>query len=129
MMPLLIGYSGGGMLVLRTLHELAGAFGTGFAVVDAVTGDALPRDIDRRSGRPAIVRPVLGLKVPYACALATGKLPRLLLGQWTMLAKLRSVPDTVDDFTGFITRVGRHRGHVSRAPSRMPRRARHACAT
>jgi hypothetical protein len=99
MMPLLIGYSGGGNLVMRTLHELDGAFGNRIAVVDALTGEALPRDtiVDPVTG---YVRPVLGLKVPYACALATGKLPRFLLGQWTMLAKVRSVPDTVVDFTG-----------------------------
>ena len=48
------------------------------------------------------VRPVVGLKVPYAAAMATGKLPRLLLGQWTMLGKLRSIPDSVEEFTGFI---------------------------
>ncbi len=100
MMPLLIGYSGGGALVLRTLHELAGAFAPRVAVVDAITGETLPRDTiaDPVTG---YVRPVLGLRVPYACALATGKLPRFLLGQWTMLAKIRSVPDTVDEFTGF----------------------------
>jgi hypothetical protein len=99
MMPLLIGYSGGGMLTLRTLHELAGAFAPRVAVVDALTGETLPRNVivDPETG---FVRPALGLRVPYACALATGKLPRLLLGQWTMLAKLRSVPDTVDEFTG-----------------------------
>ncbi len=99
MMPLLIGYSGGGMLVLRTLHELAGAFSTHVAVVDGTTGETIPRDmiVDPETG---FVRPALGLKVPYACALATGKLPRLLLGQWTMLPKLRSVPDTVDEFSG-----------------------------
>lgn len=99
MMPLLIGYSGGGNLVMRTLHELDGAFGNRIAVVDAMTGETLPRDtiVDPVTG---YVRPVLGLKVPYACALATGKLPRFLLGQWTMLAKVRSVPDTVVDFTG-----------------------------
>lgn len=99
MMPLVIGYSGGGMLALRTLHELAGAFSSRVAVVDALTGETLPRDtiVDPATGA---TRPALGLKVPYACALATGKLPRLLLGQWTMLPRLRSVPDTVDEFTG-----------------------------
>ncbi len=99
--PLLIGYSGGGALVLRTLHELAGAFGSRVAVVDPLTGATLDRDTitDPATG---LVRPALGLKVPYACALATGKLPRLLLGQWTMLAKIRSVPDTVEEFTGFV---------------------------
>jgi hypothetical protein len=44
---------------------------------------------------------VVGLKVPYVAALATGKLPRFLLGQWTMMGKLRAIPDTVEEFTGF----------------------------
>lgn len=101
MMPVMIGYSGGGMLAVRTLHELAGAFASRVAVVDAQTGEALPRDtiVDPRSGRE---RSVLGLKVPYACALATGLLPRFMLGQWTMLGKLHDIPDTVDEFTGFV---------------------------
>jgi len=29
-------------------------------------------------------------------------LPRLMLGQWSMLSRLRSIPDSVDEFTGFI---------------------------
>jgi hypothetical protein len=44
---------------------------------------------------------VKGLAVDYAAALATGKLPRILLGQWDMIARLRRIPDTVTDFTGF----------------------------
>jgi hypothetical protein len=101
MMPLLVGYSGGGMLAVRTLHELAGAFASHVTVVDALTGQQLSRDtiVDPASGRE---RPALGLKVPYACALATGTLPRLLLGQWTMAGKLHDVPDTVDEFTGYV---------------------------
>jgi len=39
--------------------------------------------------------------VGYAAALATGKLARVLLGQWSMLSRLRAIPDTVEDFTGF----------------------------
>jgi hypothetical protein len=101
MMPMLIGHSQGGMLVSRTLFELAGAFGATVPVRNPLTGETLARTeiVDPIDGG---VRPVVGLKVPYAAALATGKLPRLLLGQWTMLAKLRDVPDTVDEFTGFL---------------------------
>src|SRR5205085_2936462 len=40
-------------------------------------------------------------KVGYAAAMATGKLARVLLGQWSMLPRLRLIPDTVEDFTGF----------------------------
>jgi hypothetical protein len=100
MMPLLIGHSQGGMLAIRTLHELAGAFGDAIAVVDPRTGEALGRTtiVDPRTGRE---RPVVGLEVPYAAALATGKLPRLLLGQWSMLPLLRRIPDSAVEFTGF----------------------------
>ena len=100
MMPMLIGHSQGGMVVVRTLHELAGEFQDAIEVWNPVT--------DHSEGRTTIVdpytgkeRPVVGLTVGYATALATGKLPRLLLGQWSMLGKLRKIPDTDQDFTGF----------------------------
>jgi hypothetical protein len=98
--PMMIGHSQGGMLALRTLYELAGAFHGALHVVDPSTGRALERTwiVDPYSGRP---RPVVGLRVAYVAALATGWLPRLLLGQWSMLPRLRKVPDTVDEFTGF----------------------------
>jgi hypothetical protein len=100
MMPMLIGHSQGGMMVVRTLHELAGGFGDAVAVWDPVTDAALPRTtiVDPRDGR---TRPVVGLTVPYAAALATGWLPRIFLLQWDMLPRLRSIPDTVDEFAGF----------------------------
>ena len=41
------------------------------------------------------------MQVAFAAALATGMLPRILFGQWTMVAKLRKIPDTADEFTGF----------------------------
>ena len=55
-------------------------------IVDPLSGDA---------------RPVVGFRLPYVAALATGKLARVLLGQWEMLAKLREIPDTAEEFTGF----------------------------
>jgi hypothetical protein len=99
--PMLIGHSQGGMLAIRTLYELAGAFHDALNVVDPATGDASSRTsiVDPHTGR---LRPVVGLHVSYAAALATGWLPRLLLGQWTMLSRLRKIPDSVDEFTGFI---------------------------
>jgi pimeloyl-ACP methyl ester carboxylesterase len=98
--PMLIGHSQGGMLALRTLYELAGAFHDALHVVDPATGEALARTsiVDPRTGAS---RPVVGLHVAYAAALATGWLPRLVLGQWSMLPRLRRIPDTVDEFTGF----------------------------
>ena len=60
MMPMLIGHSQGGMLVVRTLHELAGNFASSVAVWDPVADEPLPRTtiVDPRDGR---TRPVVGL--------------------------------------------------------------------
>lgn len=98
--PMLIGHSQGGMLAIRTLYEFAGAFHDTLQVVDPATGKALSRTtiVDPLTGA---TRPVVGLHVAYAAALATGWLPRLLLGQWQMLSRLREIPDTVTEFTGF----------------------------
>jgi hypothetical protein len=99
-MPMLIGHSQGGMLVIKTLHDFAGDAGDRIAVWNPVT--------DAPEARFAIVdpgtgaeRPVVGLKVGYAAAIATGSLPRVLLGQWGILPKLRKIPDSVEEFTGF----------------------------
>jgi hypothetical protein len=100
MAPILIGHSRGGMLVMRVLHELAGDFHDTVTVYDPERDEALARTtiVDPVTGA---VRPVIGIPVAYAAAIATGKLPRLLQGQWSMLSRLRAVPDTVRDFTGF----------------------------
>lgn len=103
MMPLLIGHSQGGMLAIRTLHELAGAFADAIPVTNPLTGEEQARTTinDPETGAPT---PVRGLKVRYAAALATGWLPRLLLGQWSMLPRLRRIPDTAAEFTGYSLR-------------------------
>ena len=100
MMPLLIGHSQGGMIAIRVLHDLAGAFSDAIAVRNPETGAPAGRTTIRDPLTGA-TRPVVGLKVPYVAALATGKLPRLLLGQWSMLPKLRQIPDSAVEFTGF----------------------------
>jgi hypothetical protein len=46
-------------------------------------------------------RPVVGLQLPYASAIGAGGLTRLLPNQWDMCLKLRKVPDSVEEFTGF----------------------------
>lgn len=99
-MPLLIGHSQGGMLALKVLQDLAGASGERLAVWNPVLGVAEPRSsiTDPLSGAQ---REVVGLQLPYAAALATGRAMRVLLGQWDMLARLRSVPDSVQEFSGY----------------------------
>lgn len=98
--PMLVGHSRGGMLVVRTLHELDGAFASQIPVHDPIADVALPRTsiIDPTTKTP---RPVVGLRVAFAAAIATGTWPRLLQGQWSMLSRLRQIPDTAEEFTGF----------------------------
>jgi hypothetical protein len=100
LMPMLIGHSQGGMLALKTLHELAGTFGTAIPVWPP-RADAPETRTTIRDPLTGADRPVVGLTVGYAAALATGKLPRVLLLQWSMLPYLRQVPDSVVEFTGF----------------------------
>jgi len=100
MMPMLIGHSQGGMMAIRILYELNGTFHESLPVWNPMTDTAEERTTIRDPLTGA-ARPVKGLKVGYAAAIATGKLPRVLFGQWDMISRLRRIPDTVDDFTGF----------------------------
>jgi hypothetical protein len=100
LMPMLIGHSQGGMLAMKVLHELAGSFGSEVDVWNPVT-EASEHRSWIRDPRSGMIRPVVGLKLPYVAALATGKLPRFLLGQWSMLKKVRQVPDSVEEFSGY----------------------------
>jgi hypothetical protein len=98
--PMLIGHSQGGMLAVKVLQDLAGASGDRINVWNPATDAAEDRFtvLDPLTGAE---QPVVGLRVPYAAALATGSLMRVVLGQWGMISRLRSVPDTVDEFSGF----------------------------
>jgi hypothetical protein len=100
MTPILIGHSKGGMLVIKVLHELAGAFHHNIPVWNPLTNEAEKRVtiIDPITGE---ARSVIGLRVRYAAAITTGKLMRILFGEWSMFPRLREIPDTVEEFTGF----------------------------
>lgn len=99
-MPILIGHSQGGVATVRALHVLAGESGPEVRVYDPVRGEAEARTsiVDPFTGEH---RPVVGLRVPYAAAIATGKVMRVLLGQWGTIDKVHQVPDSVESFTGF----------------------------
>jgi hypothetical protein len=99
-MPILIGHSQGGMAAVRALHVLAGTFAPEAWVWDPIENraEARTRIVDPLDGR---ARPVVGLQVPYAAAIATGKVMRVLLGQWGMVGRVHEVPDSVDTFHGF----------------------------
>jgi hypothetical protein len=100
MMPLLIGHSQGGMMVVKVLHELAGGFNEKIPVWNPLTDEEEERYsiTDPLTG---LERPVVGLRLEFASAIGTGRLMRLLLGQWNMLRRLRKIPDSVKEFAGF----------------------------
>lgn len=98
--PMLIGHSQGGMQVVRVLQDLAGDFGSSLRVFDPLSARFEDRTtiVDPYTRRP---RPVVGLSVSYASAVAAGGAAFLLPNQWAMIDRLQDIPDTVDDFTGF----------------------------
>jgi hypothetical protein len=100
MRPMLVGQSQGGMFSIKIVHEFAGTFREKLPVWNPYTERAEDRHtiVDPLTGRQ---QPVVGLKLSYASAIATGKLMRVLLGQWDMLSQLRRIPDSVEEFTGF----------------------------
>lgn len=98
--PMIVGHSQGGMQAIKVLYTLAGAFEPKLAVWNAATDKAEDRFsiIDPLDGTK---RPVVGLSVTYATAVGAGGAAFMLPNQWDMLLRLRTIPDTVDDFTGF----------------------------
>jgi hypothetical protein len=100
MRPVIIGHSQGGMQAVKVLYRLAGKPGTKLYVWNPYTWQKEDRYeiTDPLTGE---LRPVLGLKIPYVSAVGSGGPTRLLPNQWSMNGKLRAIPDTVEDFTGF----------------------------
>lgn len=100
MPPMLVGHSQGGMQLLKVLRELDGQYTSDVAVWDPLTDSALQRTtiVDPLTGTS---RPVRGLTISYASAAAVGGAALFLPNQWSMIGKVRLVPDTVVDFTGY----------------------------
>ena len=99
-MPILVGHSQGGMVVIKTLHLLAERERPSPSGIPVTARREARTWIDRPAHRPART-PVGELRIAFAAVLATGSLPRLLLAQWDVLPILRDVPDSVVDFSGF----------------------------
>jgi alpha-beta hydrolase superfamily lysophospholipase len=98
--PLIVGHSQGGIQAVKVLHEFAGDYGDAVRVWNPLTdrGEDRTTILDPITGRE---RPVVGLKVGYASAVGAGGAALLLPNQWSMAGRLRTIPDTVEDFTGY----------------------------
>jgi hypothetical protein len=99
--PMMIGHSQGGMQAVKVLRDLAGQFHTSIAVFNGNTHDFEDRStiVDPYLGRSV---PVMGgVTVAYTSVVGAGGAAFLLPNQWNMIGKLRSIPNSVADFTGF----------------------------
>ena len=101
--PILVGHSQGGIQVVKILHELAGTFSPELRVFNPLTRQFEDRTtiVDPRTGRE---RPVVGLSVADASVVGTGGWSLVLPVHWKVVPMIRSIPDTVDEFTGY--RIG-----------------------
>jgi hypothetical protein len=100
MRPMMVGHSQGGIQAVKVLHELAGHFSEQIPVWNPLTDESEKRYsiIDPLTGSE---RPVVGIQLSYATAVGAGGITRFLPNLWSMLSKLRRIPDSVEEFTGF----------------------------
>lgn len=98
--PMMVGFSQGGFQAMRVLHKLAGDSVDRLSVWNPLTEESEARYeiTDPLTGK---ARPVVGLQVSYVCVAVAGGLGRWLPNQWDMSDKLRKIPDSVEEFTGF----------------------------
>ena len=100
MRPMIIGHSQGSFQAVKALQLLAGQTADQLAVWSPIRWRPEERTeiTDPLTGKK---HPVVGLKVSYIAALGGGGITRALPNQWDMMFSLRSVPDSVEEFTGF----------------------------
>jgi hypothetical protein len=98
--PMMIGHSQGGVQAVKVLYELAGQFDNPLHVWNPYTDRAEERTTirDPLTGKD---RPVIGVSASYVSTLDSGGIMMILPNQWKMLDKLRDIPDTVDNLTGY----------------------------
>jgi hypothetical protein len=98
--PMMVGHSQGGMQVVKVLDKLARKPTSPLHVWNPLTWQ--PEDrceiTDPLTGKR---RPVVGLQLPYATAVGAGGITRILPNQWDMTFRLHTIPDSVEEFTGF----------------------------
>jgi len=97
---MIIGHSQGGIQAVKVLYQLAGGFNNTIRVYNPITGEQEARHLilDPLTGEE---RSVVGLKVSFVGALGAGGWGRMMPNQWIMTGRLRKIPDTVVEFTGY----------------------------
>jgi len=98
MRPMIVGHSQGGFQAVKVLNKFA--YSTRLAVWSPLTWRKEDRYeiTDPLTGKE---RPVVGFQVPYVTSMGAGGVTRFLPNQWAMNFQLRTIPDSVEEFTGF----------------------------
>jgi len=98
--PMLIGHSQGGMQAIKVLHDLAGTFTPSLPVWNPMTEkpEARTTILDPILGRDL---PVVGTRVSYTSAVGAGGPSGVLPNQWSVITRIREIPDTTVQFDGF----------------------------
>jgi hypothetical protein len=101
---MVVGHSQGAMQAVKLLHKLAGRSVTRLPVWNPLTWKSEERYeiTDPLTGER---RPVVGLQLSYVTGVGGGGLTRLLPNQWDMAFRLRKIPDSTTEFTGFYKRM------------------------
>ena len=98
--PMMVGHSQGGIQAVKVLDQLAGRSSAPLAVWNPLTRKSEQRYdiIDPLTGE---ARSAASVQLCYASAVGAGGFTRFLPNQWDMLGRLRKIPDSVEEFTGF----------------------------
>ena len=98
--PTMIGHSQGGIQAVKVLHELAGDWSKELHPLSPVTGKFEPATtiVDPLTGRE---RPVVGFRLGFVATVGTGGWALALPNHWIVLDRVRTIPDTVDEFVGY----------------------------
>ena len=101
--PMMVGHSQGGMQAVKVLYQFAAKPTSKLHVWNPLTWKKEKRCeiVDPLTGQN---RPVVGLQLPYVTSVGAGGLTRVLPNQWDMNLRLHTVPDSVEEFTGFCKR-------------------------
>jgi hypothetical protein len=98
--PMMVGHSQGGIQAVKILYELNGTFADELPVWNPVTDTEEQRTtiIDPLTGAQ---RPVKGVSLAYVSVVGAGGVALAAPVHWGMAQRLHTIPNTVEDFTGF----------------------------
>ncbi len=98
--PMMVGHSQGGMQVVKVLYKFARKPSSKLYVWNPLSWHKEKRFkiIDPLTGQE---RPVVDLTLSYVASVGAGGLTRILPNQWDINLRLRTIPDSVEEFTGF----------------------------